>query len=145
MALTAEALASPTSEVIHIPTSGPPSATATFNANASSTPTVLGTLAPYEQYTIDGLRKRIYGGGNIEVLEMMEEKDLFRRYLIRYPSDGLMIYGFANVPKGEGPFPIIIVIHGYVNAAEYQTLDYTTDAADRLDRSGLYRSTSQPA
>ena len=133
VALTAEALASPTSEVIDIPTSGI-SATATFNS--SSTPTTIATIAPYEQYTIDGLRKRIYGGGNIEVLEMMEEKDSFTRYLIRYPSDELMIHGFANVPKGEGPFPIIIVIHGYVNIVEYQTLDYTTDAADRLTEAG---------
>lgn len=133
MALTAEALASPTSEVIDIPTSGI-SATATFNS--SSTPTTIATIAPYEQYTIDGLRKRTYGGGNVEVLEVMEDKDSFTRYLIRYPSDGLMIHGFANVPKGEGPFPIIIVIHGYVNAAGYQTLDYTADAADKLTEAG---------
>ena len=134
VALTAEALASPISKVTDIPTLGLPAATATFNA--SPTPTSIATLAPYEQYTIDGLRERTYGGGNIEVLEMMEEKDSFTRYLIRYPSDGLMIYGFANVPKGEGPFPIIVVIHGYGNAAEYQTLDYTTDAADRLTEAG---------
>ena len=133
VALTAGAFASPTSEVIVNPTSGP-SATATLTA--PPTPTTIATLAPYEPYTIDGLRQRTYGGGNIEVLELMEEKDSFTRYLIRYPSDGLMIYGFVNVPKGEGSFPIIIVIHGYGNAAEYQTLDYTTDAADRLTESG---------
>ena len=130
VALTAEAVASPTSEVVDIPTLGI-SATATFPS-----PTTPATLAPYEGYTIDGLRQRTYGGGNVEVLEVMEQKDAFTRYLIRYPSDGLMIHGFANVPKGEGPFPIIIVIHGYVNAAEYQTLDYTTDAADRLTEAG---------
>ena len=133
VALTAEVVASPTSEVFNIPTLGI-SATATLNA--SPTPTSIATLAPYEQYTIEGLRKRTYGGGNVEVLELMEEKDSFTRYLIRYPSDGLMIYGFANIPKGEGPFPIIIVIHGYGNAAEYQTLDYTTDAADILTEAG---------
>ena len=133
VALTARAFVTPTSEVIDIPTSG---ATATARLTASPTPTTIATLAPYEQYTIDGLRQRTYGGGNVEVLELMEEKDCFTRYLIRYPSDGLMIYGFANVPKGEGPFPIIIVIHGYGDAAEYQTLDYTTDAADRLTEAG---------
>ena len=137
MAPTIKALASPTSEVIDIPTSGPPVETATFPISSiSPTATTLATLAPYEQYTIDGLRKRTYGGGNVQVLEVMEEKDSFTRYLIRYPSDGLMIYGFANVPKGKGPFPIIIVIHGYGNEAEYQTLDYTTDAADRLTEAG---------
>lgn len=124
VALTAESFASPTPEVIDIPTSD------------ISAPTTIATLASYDQYTIDGLRQRTYGGGNVEVSELMEEKDLFTRYLIRYPSDGMMIHGFENVPKGEGPFPIIIVIHGYVNVAEYQTLDYTTDAADRLTEAG---------
>jgi len=133
VALTAKAFASPTSEVTDIPASG---ASATAGVTASPTPTTMATLAPYEPYTIEGLRQRTYGGGNVEVLELMEEKDSFTRYLIRYPSDGLMIYGFVNIPKGEGPFPIIIVIHGYGDAAEYQTLDYTTDAADRLTESG---------
>ena len=133
VALTAKAFVTPTSEVIDIPTSG---ASATARLTATPTPPTIATLAPYEPYTIDGLRQRTYGGGNMEVLELMEEKDSFTRYLIRYPSDGLMIYGFVNIPKGEGPFPIIIVIHGYGDAAEYQTLDYTTDAADSLTEAG---------
>lgn len=132
--LTAEALASPISRATGIATAVVPAATATFNVSA--TPTTIATLASYEPYTIDGLRKRTYGGGSVEVLEVMEEKDSFTRYLIRYPSDGLMIYGFANVPKGDGPFPIIVAIHGYVNVAEYQTLDYTTEAADRITEAG---------
>ena len=133
VALTSEAFASSTSELIVIPTSA---STATAAFTASPTPTTIATLAPYEPYTIEGLRQRSYGGGNVEIMELMEEKDSFTRYLIRYPSDGLMIYGFVNVPKGEGPFPIIIVVHGYGDAAEYQTLDYTTDAADRLTEAG---------
>ena len=133
VALTARAFITATSEVIDVPTSD---ASATARLAAPPTPTTIATLAPYEPYTIDGLRQRTYGGGNIEIVELMEEKDSFSRYLIRYPSDGLMIYGFANVPRGEGPFPIIIVIHGYGNTADYQTLDYTTDAADILTEAG---------
>ena len=61
------------------------------------------------------------------MLEVVDEKEKFTRYLIRYPSDGLNIYGFVNVPKGEGPFPLIIMIHGYAKPSEYSTLGYTTD------------------
>lgn len=94
------------------------------------------TPSSYERYTIDYLRKRAYGGGNLEVLETLEETDSFTRYLIRYPSDGLNIYGFVNVPKGAGPFPVIIAVHGFVDSADYQTLDYTTPAADGLTQAG---------
>ncbi len=41
------------------------------------TPPPTPTLAPYEQYTIDYLRKRAYGGGKIEVLDKLSETDLY--------------------------------------------------------------------
>ena len=66
----------------------------------------------------------------------MVEYPLFSRYLIRYPSDGLWIYGFLNVPHREGPLPVIIAIHGYINPAVYETLDYTTHYADAFARAG---------
>src|SRR5215213_204673 len=58
------------------------------------TPLPTPTLAPYEQYSIDYLRERTYGGGTIEVLETLAETESFTSYSIRYPSDGLNIYGF---------------------------------------------------
>lgn len=112
-----------------------PSPTLTF-APPRPTLTASPTLTPYEPYTIDYLRGRTYGNGNIEVMETMEETDSFTRYLIRYPSDGLNIYGFVNVPKGEGPFPVIIALHGLVDADTYQTLDYTTPAIDAITQAG---------
>ncbi len=36
----------------------------------------------------------------------------FTRTLINDPSDGLTIYGFIDVPRGPGPFPVIIALHG---------------------------------
>src|SRR5512134_1864042 len=93
IALTNESSPPLTSTVVPIP----PSAT----SPASSA---------YEPYTIDFLRNRTYGGGNIEITEIVEETDTFTRYFIRYPSDELNIHGFANVPKGDGPFPVIIAI-----------------------------------
>ena len=124
------------------PTNSPATVTATVTRPTSTvippTPTLTlsPTAAPFEEYTIDYLRSRTYGGGTIEVLETMEETDSFTRYLIRYPSDGLNIYGFVNVPKGQGPFPVIIAIHGLVDASTYQTLDYTTPNMDAIAQAG---------
>ena len=41
-----------------------------------------------------------------------------------------------NIPQGEGPFPIVIAIHGYIDPQVYRTLDYTTGYADALARAG---------
>jgi uncharacterized protein len=67
----------------------------------------------------------------------MDEKDTFTRYLIAYPSDGLTIFGFINLPRGPGPFPVIIASHGYINPEIYETLDYTTRYADALAEAGF--------
>ena len=90
----------------------------------------------YLPYTIDYLRTRSYGGGQIEMLEVMVERATFTRHMIRYPSDGLAIYGFANVPKGEGSFPVIIMIHGYGNSSMSTVLGYGTNIADGFADNG---------
>jgi len=95
------------------------------------------TLMPYEQYTIDHLRQRTYGGGKIEVLEKLGETDLYTSYSIRYPSDGLNIYGFANIPKGQGPFPVIVSVHGYAPSGEYNVFDPQADFADYFAENGF--------
>jgi uncharacterized protein len=102
----------------------------------SATPSLSPTPDPYREVTIDHLRARTYGGGQVEIVEQMAVHAGFTRYLIRYPSDGLTIYGFMNVPHGEGPFPVVIALHGYIDPAVYHTLDYTTRYADALARAG---------
>jgi dipeptidyl aminopeptidase/acylaminoacyl peptidase len=47
------------------------------------------------------------------------------------------MYGFMNEPVGDGPFPVVLVLHGYVNPSTYNTLTYTTRYADSLARAGF--------
>ena len=124
--MTAEALASPT-PVPFTPTPIPP----------LQTPTITPTLAPFEQYTIEYLRRRSYGGGIIEPVEVQEDNSDFIRYLIRYPSDGLTMYGFMNIPKGDGPYPIVMIIHGLADTGTFNYLDYRSDLEDALTREGF--------
>lgn len=104
---------------------------------ASPTTTPTPTPDPYYLWTIEHLRNRAYGEGEIVTQEILQETSLYTRTLISYPSDGLQIYGFVNVPRGEGPFPVIIALHGYIEPSIYLTLDYTTGYADALARSGF--------
>lgn len=107
-----------------------PSETPTFVPTISSTPD------PYYNWSNTYLRSRTYGGGQIEFVEVMEQTFFFTRYLIRYPSDGLNIYGFANIPNDDQVHPVIIALHGYIDPAIYYTLDYTTMYADALASAG---------
>ncbi len=102
----------------------------TFTPVPTPTPLPTPTLKPYEQYTIDYLRKRTYGGGKIEILDKLAETDLYTSYSFRYPSDGLNIYGFVNIPKGTGPFPVIIPIHGYAPNGSPASFDPAADFSD---------------
>jgi dipeptidyl aminopeptidase/acylaminoacyl peptidase len=117
-----------------------PLTTQTPLPTATQTPTLLPTLSPtpdpYFPWSIDYLRSRTYGGGQIEFLEVMEQNLYFTRYLMRYPSDGLNIYGFADVPNDGEAHPVIIALHGYIDPAIYYTLDYTTLYADALANAG---------
>ena len=86
--------------------------------------------------TIDYLSQRQYGGGELLELSILDDFTDFTRYLVSYPSDGLNLYGFVNVPAGEGPFPVILLLHGFVEPSTYNVKTYTTRYADALTRAG---------
>lgn len=90
----------------------------------------------YAGWTIPALIRRSYGEGELRVESVIEATDAFTRTLITFDSDGLTVYGFMDVPSGAGPFPVVIVVHGYVEPAVYSTLTYTTHYADALARAG---------
>ena len=102
----------------------------------SSCRQITGNADPYYNWSNEYLRSRSYGGGQIEFVEVIEHMPVFTRYLIRYPSDGLNIYGFADIPNDEEIHPVIIALHGYIDPAAYNTLDYTTRYADALAGTG---------
>ena len=124
--LLAKPVAPPTATVV-LPT-------ATF---VTLTPLPTPTLAPYEQYTIAYLGKRTYGGGKIEVVQKLAESKNFTSYSIRYPSDGLNIFGFMDIPRGNGPFPVILSVHGYAPAVNYDPFNPNQDFADFFADNGF--------
>ena len=128
---------------VSLPTSMPPQTETPFvtaTSLPSETPTFVPTISPtpdpYYTWSNMYLRSRTYGGGQIEFVEVMEQTFYFTRYLIRYPSDGLNIYGFADIPNDDQVHPVIIALHGYIDPAIYYTLDYTTMYADALASAG---------
>jgi pimeloyl-ACP methyl ester carboxylesterase len=60
-----------------------------------------------------------------------DENEFYTSYLIDYPSDGLTITGVMQIPKGEGPFPVIVMNHGFFSRSVY-------NSGDGTDRSSAY-------
>jgi len=87
-------------------------------------------------FSLEALATRSYGEGELRVEYAWHNYEDFTRYYITYDSDGLNIHGFVNIPEGNGPFPVVIVLHGYIPPDEYETLDYSTRYADAIARNG---------
>jgi uncharacterized protein len=115
-----------------IPTALAPTATSTpspvptFTKTPSPTPTIEELIFPY---TIEGLRQHTFKGGKIHIRSKLDENDSFTTYLIDYPSDGLTITGIMQIPSGEGPFPVIVLNHGFFSRSIYHSGDGTDRAA----------------
>jgi dipeptidyl aminopeptidase/acylaminoacyl peptidase len=100
------------------------------------TPTQTMEQALYP-YTIEGLRQHKFQSGKITLVKTLLETDVFTRYLIEYPSDGLTITGILQVPKiGTAPYPVIVMNHGFFSRTIYKSGDGTDRAAEFLNRRG---------
>ncbi|MCA9942632.1 MAG: alpha/beta fold hydrolase [Anaerolineales bacterium] len=113
-----------------------PSATATSTATAAPLPLSTPTPHPMAPYTISGLRQRDFPGSTIEITSWMADEEFFDKYAITYPSDGLTISGILQIPKGAGPFPVIILNHGYHERPTYFSGAGTWQQAEYLNYRG---------
>jgi dipeptidyl aminopeptidase/acylaminoacyl peptidase len=89
-----------------------------------------------DEFTIPGLRARDYPGGTITVRSVLTYTDVFTRYYIDYPSDDYVITGIMQVPQGQGPFPVVILNHGYIAPGNYWSGADTWRAAEYLSAHG---------
>jgi len=111
---------------------------------ATQTPTPLPTFTPTATplpylmypYTIAGLREKDFPGGEILIGARVAFNDQFSTYLISYPSEGLTITGVLNLPAGQGPFPVIVMNHGFFSRGEYSSGDGSQRAAEYLAQRG---------
>ena len=112
--------------------------TITPTATATSIPTASTTPYPFliYPYTIPGLREHKFQSGEINLLATLATELEYTRFLISYPSDGLTITGILQIPTGEGPFPVIVMNHGYFNREDFESGSGSDRAAEFLVKRG---------
>ncbi|MGF1504943.1 MAG: alpha/beta hydrolase family protein [Anaerolineae bacterium] len=70
------------------------------------------------------------------VEEFRYETDAYTQYAIAHTSDGIRVTSLMNIPRGEGPFPVVLVLHGGRDQSVYAQGDGTIDHADYYARQG---------
>lgn len=51
--------------------------------------------------------------------DQIDEHDEYSTFAVTYESGGLTISGLLHVPVGDGPFPAVVVVHGFVDRSTY--------------------------
>ena len=72
-----------------------------------------------QEPSLPSLMAEKFDGRDFSVKEVLAYEKSYTRYLITYKSGELTISGIMNLPKGKGPFPVIITNHGYINPSVY--------------------------
>ena len=117
---------------------------ATFTASpiiATDTPHLPATTPTPDLHplSIAYLRAGKYPGSDIVFEETLPAYDLYDRYLVSYQSEGLTIYAYMTIPKGDVPpggWPAIIFNHGYIPPNEYVSTERYIAYMDRLANNG---------
>jgi len=82
------------------------------------------TTPALDPLTIEAMRSRTYPGSTITTEQLLGDQGGYTNMIISYQSDGYKIYALESTPNGampSGGWPVIILDHGYINPATYQT------------------------
>jgi dipeptidyl aminopeptidase/acylaminoacyl peptidase len=96
------------------------SQTAVAHATPSPTASVSASPSPtYPPFYIESLRQLPRPAGQLVIGSRMGQGAGFARFHMTWPSQGKTMTGTIAIPNGAGPFPVVIVNHGYISVAAY--------------------------
>lgn len=103
----------------------------------ASTPTASPTTteAPHP-VSLQALMTKEYDGRALRLGREGGSTNAYRQYFATYEGGGLTISGRINVPRGRGPFPAVVLAHGYVEIDEYTNGETMLRERDYLARQG---------
>ena len=95
------------------------------------------TATPLPPYAIEALRRRVRVPGTITVGAAMPGGGGYAKHAVTWSSGGSTMTGVLDVPTGPGPFPVVVVNHGYVAADQYYVGQDSNKYADPLAAAGF--------
>ena len=91
---------------------------------------------PVDPVSLPALFDRSYDGGGLRVRDVIARTDAYTSYSVTYRSGRLRISGKLDVPRGRGPFPALVLAHGYIDPAVYDNGQGMRREQDWLARAG---------
>lgn len=58
-------------------------------------------------------------GHDLKLGKVLADNASYTRYFVTFESGQLTISGIMNIPKGRGPFPVLVLNHGYIDPKIY--------------------------
>ncbi|MGW0987657.1 alpha/beta hydrolase family protein [Streptomyces sp. NPDC002486] len=86
--------------------------------------------------SLQALMQREHTGSGLRLGAVLDRTDAYTRYAVTYEANGMTISGIMNIPEGEGPFPAVVLAHGYIDPGVYVSGQGMPREQDRLARRG---------
>ncbi|NGO44171.1 alpha/beta hydrolase family protein [Streptomyces ureilyticus] len=112
----------------------PPASSHAASKSPSATPSP--SSSPANPVSIPGLIARKHTGSDLRLGAVRARTDAYTSYTVTYEANGLTISGLMNIPRGKGPFPALVLAHGYIDPAVYTTGRGLAREQDLLARNG---------
>jgi uncharacterized protein len=105
----------------------------------SETPALAEDPLPevHSPISLPALMRQPPAGGKPRILRTEFAIDTYTRYDVTYRSDDLTVSGVLVRPGGRGPFPGIVLNHGYIDPSYYVTGQGLAREQDALARAGF--------
>jgi dipeptidyl aminopeptidase/acylaminoacyl peptidase len=76
-------------------------------------------LTPAE-VSLDALANQKFNGSELKLIKKVAGANKYSKYQISYLSEKLTISGVLYIPNGKGPFPGLVLGHGYIDPKIYK-------------------------
>ena len=114
-----------------------PGAGSTGARPASSGPTSTTRTAVLDEFSLPALMREEFRPSPIRQVEELGRNSAFIRSRVTYSSGDLTISGVLLRPHGEGPFPGIVLNHGFIEPSTYRTGQGLRREQTHLARAGF--------
>ena len=89
-----------------------------------------------DEVSLPALMTEPLDGRDLTIRRELSRNSQYTRYAVSYRGGGQRITGIMNVPRGKGPFPVVVLAHGYIDPATYWSGQGFRREQDALARNG---------